>query len=445
MTYEAAKAIYYINSALTMVLIHYGYSQIFAPRVKNYWIFLAYTGYLLISSLQFFQFSSPWLNLIFNTALILALSFLYAGKWGYRIIFGALIYFCSLLADSFAFSLLDRTYYHDRGIHMPETFIWSVQRSATTLFNLLLLFICIRIFKTIFQKKLEFFSVQVPALYQISILLILGGLIVFDALFVSISLEHSDINYTHIIVIQLFLGVLAMLVVCFYNASLNYIAEKVKNEAFEKEFHKWALQYYTMLESQSALRTSSHNIKYLLLGILGLLQTGKKEEAMARISEQLQQMKKAGQNAISGNIALDTILNEYEQAARNTLGIGLDLNLAIPLDMEIDPYIMSMILGNALQNAIEACTLLSETERYIKISGRAVTNKTRSLQITVKNPYSKEPMVDHKGRLITTKAEKAKHGIGLATIQESLSPAQGTVDYEYGDGVFCMRMIFNDL
>ena len=78
---------------------------------------------------------------------------------------------------------------------------------------------------------------------------------------------------------------------------------------------------------------------------------------------------------------------------------------------------MSIILNNALNNALEAAVKCSEDNRFISI--KSYRNKN-AFMITVRNSCSGNCIFKDGELPETTKANRAEHGFGLANIKNTV-------------------------
>jgi sensor histidine kinase regulating citrate/malate metabolism len=101
------------------------------------------------------------------------------------------------------------------------------------------------------------------------------------------------------------------------------------------------------------------------------------------------------------------------------------------------------ILGNAIENAIEANEPVEHDSRYIHL--KASITAQNALLINIINPYVVAPVADKDGNLMTTKADKRNHGLGLASISEFMPEEKGQVHFEFADNVFKFMAVFYDI
>ena len=103
---------------------------------------------------------------------------------------------------------------------------------------------------------------------------------------------------------------------------------------------------------------------------------------------------------------------------------------------EIDIY---SLFGNILDNAIEACEKLDESERYI---GLKVYKQNSFVIINVINPFSGKIKKEN-GNIITTKNDKISHGYGLKSIKYVVDKYDGKIDINDRKNIFYLTILFN--
>lgn len=123
--------------------------------------------------------------------------------------------------------------------------------------------------------------------------------------------------------------------------------------------------------------------------------------------------------------------NEINKAKR--LGIDIQLNIEkIRLDF-ISPIDMTTIFSNLLDNAIEACTEVSEN-KSIKFS---IIQQMNFITVNIRNPYSR---IDQHGD--TLRSTKEGHfGIGLENVRKALETYGGKLNIKTADGIFAVTVI----
>lgn len=140
---------------------------------------------------------------------------------------------------------------------------------------------------------------------------------------------------------------------------------------------------------------------------------------------------------MTGNIAIDSVINyKMTQAYENNISVETDI--AIPEKLEVDEDDMAVVLGNALDNAIEAVLKVrNENERYIKIK---MEYEQETLSIYIKNSFD-SVVKDNGTKLLTRKKDKKMHGIGLQSINDIVDKYRGEVELRYSGNEFLIQIV----
>lgn len=140
-----------------------------------------------------------------------------------------------------------------------------------------------------------------------------------------------------------------------------------------------------------------------------------------------------------GNRVIDAIINAKYIIARQK-GVEFKLKVFVAAEMPIDRCDLGVVLGNALDNAIEATEKCERLEKKIMIS---IGIKKESLVILVENPYEHELKKDRSGNLISTKKDKEKHGYGINSIRKIADKYEGEVLTEAEKEKFSLIVLLN--
>lgn len=107
----------------------------------------------------------------------------------------------------------------------------------------------------------------------------------------------------------------------------------------------------------------------------------------------------------TGNLVIDTFINNYTELAQKS-AIQLITNIKVQnLDVPIEDYDHCIVLGNMLDNCLNACKKLDSTDKYIDIK---IMTTERQYIIKTVNPYSPEELA---------KKDSINHGYGIPNIE----------------------------
>lgn len=176
------------------------------------------------------------------------------------------------------------------------------------------------------------------------------------------------------------------------------------------------------------IRRIRHDMKNYLSVLLGAVQTGEKREAEILIQEMLNDgiSNRTSEVSHSGNIVVDSLVNhKYALAVKD--GIMFEADVFIPVSLPFLSGHLAVILGNLLDNALEACREVPEGQRFISLD---ISYVKEMLQICIRNSYHATHRKDSSGRHLTTKKDTLHHGIGLSSAEQAVSCYHGGMTVE---------------
>jgi sensor histidine kinase regulating citrate/malate metabolism len=122
----------------------------------------------------------------------------------------------------------------------------------------------------------------------------------------------------------------------------------------------------------------------------------------------------------SGNSTIDSSINfKLQQAEKQNIKISSDI--LIPVDLSISIFDIAIILGNLLDNALEAVSNIDDRWIDIKIKhtkGRLIIKINNSYDGIVKKAAFK---------FLSRKEDQKNHGIRLKSIQTAVHKYDGTM------------------
>lgn len=195
----------------------------------------------------------------------------------------------------------------------------------------------------------------------------------------------------------------------------------------QQKAHHYALQeeYYQQLQDkQSETRALWHDLnKYL--------RAAKTEIQSAQALEQLESMLNSATQIVDvGNRVLNVILNEYTQMAKAT-GIDLRLKVQVPAELPVAVADLYILIGNTMDNAMEACNALPPDQRVIDLLLRTQNDV---LYYKLVNPYSLEQ---------PKRESDPMHGHGLQNVRRCVEKYNGVLDLIKENGFFTVTAHIN--
>lgn len=212
----------------------------------------------------------------------------------------------------------------------------------------------------------------------------------------------------------------------------NKQVELCKNQIAERE------------ESNLNIRNIKHDIENHLICIREYIDRNDMSFAKKYVEDLLSENNYFQSNSCinSGNIVVDTLLN-YKNSVMQELGICMVTRIEIPYDFEFNDADVCVILGNCIDNSIEAVKYIENSDQRI-ISLELIYRKN-SLMLKISNPFYQNIMKDQHGNFITTKNEPENHGIGLISVAKVVKKYDGLVNITTNNNIFCVQILMYPL
>lgn len=208
--------------------------------------------------------------------------------------------------------------------------------------------------------------------------------------------------------------------------------KKIRLIALEQIMERESVNYKTLEKSYMEIRSIKHDLSNQVSVLNNLIENSQYEKAQKYIKNLNEIVSTVTNVCYTGNVAVDSIINLKGDYARSHK-IKFLCKIRIS-SINVDDIAICRILGNALDNAIEACERTHKEEKSICITFYQHEDKlileidNTSLPVDVKN-------------LISTKANKEFHGIGIHSIQNTVASLKGYISYNYENGYFSMKIV----
>lgn len=208
-----------------------------------------------------------------------------------------------------------------------------------------------------------------------------------------------------------------------------------KTAIYEKEF---ALLEQYMHERENLMRdfrVKRHDLKHQMLNLLSLLQEHKYEKLELDL-QNLAELKPFNELFIinTQNSFIDTLVNSKYTVAHEK-GIIFNVNINVPVELPIAGEDLCVILGNALDNAIEACLRGKVENPCIMLK---IIYDGENLIIIIKNTFDGKI---NKGKYLTRKHDVQQHGVGIYSIKNTITKYKGTYNVEIKQNWYSLEII----
>lgn len=181
------------------------------------------------------------------------------------------------------------------------------------------------------------------------------------------------------------------------------------------------------------MRGYKHDFHHHLQTLKGQLEAGETGRALAYIEQLDHQLMNMDTLLKTGNISLAAILSARIAQAKSE-GITVTVKANVPDRLLITDLELSIVVGNLLDNAIEACRTVSG-ERFIRIY---IAMKGKMLYFSMLNSAGKK---EKKAGTLFSTHKNGIHGFGLRRAQAILKEHGGWCKYNSEDGAFTSEFL----
>ncbi|WP_066715887.1 sensor histidine kinase [Clostridium sp. Marseille-P299] len=381
--------------------------------------FFSFTIFFILNSTLSIYFSNPFINLVTNIVLFFLLTIIYEAKLSTRIISTVLFYSIGMLLDSISYNIF---------IHIiPEKNI----RAFTNILSNVLFFILVLILERISSNNRDS---KMNRLHWLAIFMIpVSSIMIVITAFVS---KYNSLATT--INVSLLLGI-NFLVFYLYDAMIQYYDDKYEKVLLKQQNEAYANQFNLIKESSENIRMLRHDMKNHIYTMQYMLQNDKKQELLHYLNHTYDYIDVSTEYINSGNVEVDSILN-YKIYEAKKLGTTVEATVNISNNIKISSFDLNIILGNLLDNSIEALYKSNEKNLQIEmVLDRSV------LYISIVNSFDGIIEKNNK-KLLTTKKDFYDHGIGLTSVENVINKYNGKLDVDYNDKLFSVNiLLYNPL
>ena len=227
----------------------------------------------------------------------------------------------------------------------------------------------------------------------------------------------------------LLLGAVIANVILFQNV-VQYHEENRKRSLLENQIQQMQKEVKEIQDVYTDMRGLRHDLKGHINNITAYVKkhnNADDEELNSYIKNMEETVSKLDFGYQSGNPITDIIIHQKKQEADKGK-IQFSVDFAYPNELEIDVYDIGVILNNALENAIEACSFV-ENERFISLNSYV---KGNLFFVEIENNFVKEIVINKESGLPeSSKANKKQHGIGIFNIQRCARKYKGDIDIAF--------------
>ena len=226
------------------------------------------------------------------------------------------------------------------------------------------------------------------------------------------------INYSYYIILEI-------------SISTTKKQEYYKHISQQNEFQK--NKYNQLSSSYKKLRSYHHDTKKRFLYIEECIKEKKYDLIIPYLNESLRNLDSSYSKINTGNLVIDSFINNYlVTSEENNIQFIPDLQVNYSL-IPISDYDLSIILGNLLDNALNACLKIKPPlDRFIKVCIRTETEHEQFI-LHISNSNIQNKSDEFMNELI--------HGYGLKNAKDYVEKNQGIISIKDCDNIYEVTVI----
>lgn len=273
------------------------------------------------------------------------------------------------------------------------------------------------------------------------VLLIIPVISIFTMSFVSliiINIEDQLSPMQHIFSILSILGILmtnSLVYVLYVNMQKDH-AKQLEYSILQQAFKSQEKSVEENKILYQSVRSIRHDLKQHFQVALTMLHSGKINEAV----DYMEKYNDTVLDGISNKVFCDNDVVNYIINSKSKICSDRHIKIYIYIANEIPEFSdldLCVLLGNALDNAIEGVSGEGNNEIYLELR-----NVDNFFMISVKNTIINSVLEDNPN-LISTKNEKEVHGLGILSMKEVVQKYNGSIEFYESDNKFCCDMLLD--
>lgn len=213
--------------------------------------------------------------------------------------------------------------------------------------------------------------------------------------------------------------------------------QKDINRALEDQVQLQLKHYEKSEKFNTEIRRFRHDYNNHINCMKSLVKNGCYDELSDYLNNISGAFPKSGFLYNTGNYIADAILTDKLENAQRS---GTNILFTGIISPSVNNTDLCIILGNIIDNAIEACEKI-EGEKEISVFGGY---KHGYFILTAKNPTSCRIKTEN-GIPTTTKPDAAYHGFGLQNVSNVVKKYGGMMLTECDNGIFTIKLVFNNI
>lgn len=290
---------------------------------------------------------------------IILISFIYIGEWKNKISLSILLLLIFILSE-LGTGMIMSMFSHKSMQGMENNLLLHFQGMFVSKMTA---FIIVKIIARFKNKHI--YSLNIKSWFGIMLVPVTSIISLYAVVEIAYTIRDFK-NNIYVLLIAICLITANVMSFNLFENELKNEEQKLRYQFLERQLNDEKEYYNTLAETQKEIRRTSHDMKNSLTAILGSLDDGKVDVAKDKICKMINVSDNSLYTVYTGNIIVDTMLSTKCKRMK-TSNITFKPICVISSLNDYDYIDFCIFLGNALDNAIEACEKLRITNCFMDL------------------------------------------------------------------------------
>ncbi len=222
-----------------------------------------------------------------------------------------------------------------------------------------------------------------------------------------------------------------------YHVTFLLINERIRNTTY-------AEQYKLLNLKVTEARRARHDIRHHLVMIDSYVKDGRIDDLKEYLRQYHESLPMEEALSFCDHYAVNALLT-YAKQQTNMLGIDCNIRVNLPAELPLSDQEITIILGNLLENALDACRRDNEEQPKFKKRLEVKGNYDGNLfLLTIKNTSLHLAEKNRSNHYISSKRSGGASGLGIQSVENIVKKHKGTMNIQQNNGMFSVSiMIMN--
>lgn len=220
--------------------------------------------------------------------------------------------------------------------------------------------------------------------------------------------------------------------------ALEQAAQNLKLQSDNYQLTIQNLQYENLKERMDEIKRARHDLRQHLRVIQNIAEKKDYNRLNIYLEEYWENSFPNHPISYCSNFALNALIVYYAQFAdKNDIAFSIDISVA--QNISISDVDLTVLFGNLIENACEACLQLPKETRTVSLKIRMSNSEV--LVFSIDNSCIEKSLNQKNGQIFSSKHEG--YGIGIESAQNIVNRHNGLLQFEKLNDMFCVSGIIN--